>query len=143
MTTMHKFLRLNESPRWAALLLLGLVMFSGCSLSNTATEAPSTLSVEFVYPANNLSIVAGTDLQIQLAASAPDGKAVARIELRVDGELIRTATPVETAAVPIFVAEMNWLTEGIGLHALEAIAYDADGSTSTPALLRINVIASS
>jgi hypothetical protein len=142
MTAMHTFLNLKATPAWASLLMIVLIAVSGCSLSNTATEAPTALTVEFIYPANNLSIVEGTDLQIQLAARAPDGKGVARIELRVDGELVRTAVPVEAAAVPVFVAEMNWLTAGIGLHALEAVAYDADGSTSTPKLLRINVIAS-
>lgn len=136
MTVMHTFLNLKQ----AALLLFILIVASACSLSNTATETPSGLTVEFVYPANNLSIVEGIDLQIQVAARAPADKGVARIELRVDGELIRTAVPVEDAAVPVFVAEMNWLTEGAGFHSLEAIAYDADGSTSTPVLLRINVI---
>ncbi len=117
-----------------------LIITVGCTLSTGDTTPVPELVVEFVFPANNLSIAAETDLQIQIVArSATTG--ITHVELLVDGVIVRTATPIEAAAVPVFVVDMNWLAEGDGFHVIEAIAYGDSGSVSTPARIRVNVIA--
>ncbi len=120
--------------------LVGLLVLCACNLiTQTATPTPSVPTVSFMFPANNVAVVEATDLQIQLLAQDPVG--IARVELNVDGSLHQSATPVEAAAVPVFTVDMNWLAEGVGLHALEAVAYRLDGTASTPTLINVNVTA--
>lgn len=134
-TTLSLFsTRLVQLTLW----ILAALTFAGCTLSTSLSDESAPLVIEFVYPTNNVSVAEDTDLQIQIAArSNRDG--VARLELWVDGELIRTAVPIEKASVPIFVAEMNWLASGAGFHVLEAIAYNTAGELLGSTRIRVNV----
>lgn len=123
--------------RW--LSLIAVLALCACNLSGeSATPTPTIPTISFQYPANNVAIAEGTDLQIQLLAQ--DIVGVARIELRVDGQPHQTATPVDTDSVPVFTVDMNWLAEGGGFHVLEATAYRLDGTESRPVLINVNVI---
>jgi Bacterial Ig domain len=129
--------------RSVVLLLLALVL-AGCNLSSitpTATPAPDIPQVEFQFPANNSVVVEGTDVQIQLLAQDPRGVGVARVELRVDDMFLQEGSPVASAAVTVFTIDMNWLAEGVGGHALSAVAYRPDGTMSEFATIRLQVIA--
>jgi hypothetical protein len=120
-------------------LIVGLALLcAACNLSaQTATPTPAIPVVSFQFPANNVSIAEGTDLQIQLLAQ--DAVGIARVELRVDDQAHEDAKPVEQTAVPIFTVDMNWLAEGVGLHALQATAFRLDGTASSPVIVNINV----
>jgi Bacterial Ig domain len=119
-------------------LLIGLLLLCACNLiAQQATPTPNVPTVAFVFPDNNVQIAEGTDLQIQLAAQ--DALGIARVELRVDGTLYQEGKPVESAAVPVFTVDMNWLAEGVGLHAFEAVAYRLDGTASSQALINVQV----
>lgn len=122
-----------------AILLALVVALTGCTLiTGELTPTPAIPSVMFAFPANNVSVTEGTDLQIEIIAR-DEGIGISRVALRVDGVVIREAQPVEADAVPVFVVDMNWLAEGSGAHVLEAIAYRPDGTSSDPALIRVQV----
>lgn len=119
-------------------LLIACLLLCGCNLiTQAATPTPAVPTIGFQFPVNNVSVVEGTDLQIGLLAQ--DSVGIARVELLVDGQPHQEASPVEAEAVPVFTVEMNWLAEGVGLHALEATAYRLDGTASTPALINVDV----
>ncbi len=121
-------------------VVIGLLLLCACNLvTQSATPTPAVPTVRFLFPANNVAVVEETDLQIQLLAE--DAAGIARVELSVDGSLHQSATPVEAAAVPVFTVDMNWLAEGVGIHALEATAYRLDGTASTPTLINVSVTA--
>jgi hypothetical protein len=120
-----------------------MLVLSACNLSNfepTATPEVNVPLIEFVFPANNTVVVEGTDVQIQLLAQDPRGVGVARVELYVDDVKVSEAVPEVSAAVQVFTVNMNWLAEGIGFHALSAIAYRPDGTLSDPMIIRVEVI---
>ena len=122
------------------ILIAGLIatLLCACNLVNQpVTPTPAVPTVSFQFPANNVSVAEGTDLQIQLLAR--DSVGIAHVELRVDDQAHEDAKPVENAAVPVFTVDMNWLAEGVGLHSLQATAFRLDGTASTPVLINVNV----
>jgi hypothetical protein len=127
------------------LFLIAALALTLCACNLTSapppTSTPAVPTVSFIIPTNNLSIAEGTDLQIQLLAQ--DSVGIARVELRVDDQLHQESQPVESDAVPVFTVEMNWLADGIGLHALQATAFRLDGTASPPTLINVNVTAAS
>lgn len=124
-------------------LLLTVMALAACNLSNqpppTATPAPVIPVVQFVSPANNSTVIQGTDLEFELAAS-DKGIGIAKVELRVDDAKINERGPEVSSAVPVFTVRMNWLAQGLGRHAVSAIAYRPDGTQSDVATMVINVL---
>lgn len=126
--------------RLVVIALLLCAPLLGCNLvTESAAPTPAIPVIEFQFPTNNVAVVEGTDLQIGLLAQ--DAVGVARVELRVDDQFLQDAKPVESDAVPVFTVEMNWLAEGVGLHALQATAYRLDGTASSPTLINVSVTA--
>ncbi|MBI1256882.1 MAG: hypothetical protein GC204_05385 [Chloroflexi bacterium] len=120
--------------------LLLAALLCACNLvTQTETPTPAAPTVSFQFPANNVSVVEGTDLQIQLLAQ--DAVGIAHVELRVDDQPHQDGKPVESTAVSVFTVDMNWLAEGVGLHSLQATAYRLDGTASTPVIINVNVTA--
>jgi hypothetical protein len=119
--------------------LIAILLLCACTLlsQEQITPTPAIPTVTFQFPTNNVAVAEGTDLQIQLVAQ--DTVGIARIELMVDGQAHQDASPVEGESVPVFTVNMNWLAEGVGLHALEATAYRLDGTSSRPTLISVNV----
>ncbi|MCC6616726.1 MAG: hypothetical protein IT320_24845 [Anaerolineae bacterium] len=130
--------------RCVTLLAVGLLLaLSACNLSTEApTPTPERIvpTVEFLYPTNGSLVVEGTDVQIELLAQDSRGSGVARVELYVDDQPHQDGAPVVSSAVSVFTVDMNWLAEGVGLHALSAIAYRADGTASDAATISLEVI---
>lgn len=118
-------------------------VLSGCNLIEgtpaTVTPAPDLPTVQFIYPANESTIVEGTDFPIDIVAS-DNGVGIARVQLLVDDEPINERGPDVSAAVPVFTVRMNWLAQGVGRHVLTAWAYRPDGTASDPATILVNVL---
>ncbi|MFN8451051.1 MAG: Ig-like domain-containing protein [Anaerolineae bacterium] len=123
--------------RWLSLILILALCACNLVAGQPATPTPAVPTIAFQFPTNNVAVVEGTDLQIQLLAQ--DTVGVARIELLVDGIQHQNANPVDGEAVPVFTVDMNWLAEGVGLHALQATAYRLDGTSSRPTMINVNV----
>lgn len=121
-------------------LVAGLL--AGCNLRQGPPAPPPTPDaprVEFRFPPNNSTVLDGADLTIELLATDA-GSGVARIELLVDDLPHLDGRPQIAAAVPTFAVTMNWLAQGLGQHALTAIAYRLDGSASPPATIIVEVV---
>ena len=126
------------------LIVALMLALSACNLmSSGATPTPNRYipTVQFQFPMDGITVIEGTDLQVQLVAHDPNGSGVAQVDLLVDDVLHQEASPVERPAVPIFTVDMNWLASGVGLHSMTAIAYRTDGTTSEPTIIRVNVAA--
>lgn len=123
--------------RW--LSVIASLALCACNLvtGQPITPTPAIPTVTFQFPTNNVAVAEGTDLQIQLLAQDTIG--VARVELLIDAQPHQEAHPVDGESVPVFTVDMNWLAEGVGLHALEATAYRMDGTSSRPVLINVNV----
>ena len=119
---------------------IGLIL-AGCNLANTSTTpvpTPDIPRIQFLFPDNNQQIFEGAELTLDIYAE-DDTMGVTMIELLVDGERVNTAL-AEQLSVPQFRVEMNWFAEGLGLHALSAVAYRNDGTTSEEALIIVEVL---
>lgn len=122
-------------------LIAAVLVISGCNLVATAdlVPTPSLPSVSFLAPQSDEIYAQGSEVIITLVAQDPNGTGIARVELLVDDTPHQEALPEISAAVPIFTVEMNWLAQGLGLHAMTAIAYRLDGTASPPTTIRLLV----
>lgn len=123
--------------------LIVLLSLSACNLSTEApppTTAPDIPTVQITYPDNDANVIEGTDLTITILANDEDGAGIARVELLVDEMVINERGPDAATSVPVFTVEMNWLAEGLGRHAISAVAYRPDGIPSDPATIVVNVL---
>jgi len=122
--------------------MLFVLTLNACNLAGfqpTPSPTPELPSVEFLFPANQSTVVENTDLSLDLVARDA-GAGIARIELLADGEKINEATPKDSTVVPVFRVNMNWLALGVGYHSLSAVAYRPDGTASSEALIIVEVV---
>lgn len=120
--------------------VLGLIVISaGCNLSYSTTPTPNPFSIRFQTPATDSLIPEQTLLEIILVAEDSVGSGIARVDLLLDDILYQQGTPVDSVTVPVFSVKMNWTAQGLGLHALSAIAYREDGTATSPTTIRLLV----
>jgi hypothetical protein len=123
-------------------LLIYLMVLAGltaCNLRAGPPPPPPTPTgplIEFISPVNNDRFREGTDLTIALLAQDSE-QGIARIELQINDRPYGEAIPETAGAVPIFAANLHWLAEGAGYHALTAIAFRPDGTASPPQTISI------
>lgn len=123
-------------------IVVVLLATAACTLTYgtpTPIPTPDVPRAEFLAPANNSRFVEGAEIVIEILAQDA-GIGVARVEFQVDGVTISEALPFVSGAVPVFTMRANWLAEGVGLHALAAIAYRPDGFASEPAFVIVEVL---
>lgn len=122
--------------------LAALAALLACNLAQpapTPIPTPDLPTVEIIDPPNNVQVIDGTTFAFDVVArDATQG--VSKVELYIDGALINQVNPFDVVAAPIFRAQINWTAQGVGLRAVEAIAYRPDGQRSDSALLTIEVI---
>lgn len=120
--------------------LIPILFLCACNLVRSDSIAPANpLTVQFLQPLPDVIFIEGEEVTIELLAQDAAGAGVARVALQVDSLFHLDGAPQTGSAEPIFTVQMNWLAAGAGFHALTAIAYRADGSTSAPTTLRIRV----
>lgn len=123
-------------------LIMGIVVLWGCNLAQptpTPFPTPDLPTVEIIDPPNNVQVIEGTTFAFDVVGrDAAQG--VSKVELYVDGALVAVVNPFDVIAAPVFRAQINWTAQGVGLRAVEAIAYRPDGQRSDAALLTIEVI---
>jgi len=120
------------------------LLLAGCNIrtnnaTNTPFPTPDIPRVQFMFPTNNATVLEGTDLTLELLAE-DGGAGVARVDLLIDDLPHQSGIPKESLAVPVFTVRMNWLAEGVGFHSLTAVAYRADGTSSTATIINVEVI---
>jgi hypothetical protein len=133
-----------KKPTYSLLRFWFLLMFlPACNLAlggvATPMPTPDLPRVQFLAPANNQQVLEGADFDLDILAQ-DERLGIAKLDLYVDGTLVNSAIPQDGIPVPAFRATMNWLAQGLGFHAIEAVAYRADGTRGDAALLTLEVI---
>lgn len=139
-----KYPRTSVFPLAVVGLLLAFVL-AACTLptANDESDSETAISgppvVEIAAPLPNASYLEGVPVVIQAAVSNA-GADINRVEIAIDGNTIATQQTPNTAGAPIFSVTETWAAAGVGAHTISIVAFRADGSSSTPATVTINVV---
>jgi hypothetical protein len=93
-------------------------------------------TVVILAPVSGTQVKAGETATIQ--SSATDVKGVTRIELWVDGLLVRS--DVSPQQQPTLSVAQEWAAAVLGSHSVTVKAYNAAGRVSDPATVTVNVV---
>lgn len=118
---MIRFLSLCATPA-RYLCLSWLVWFVAC----TGTPAPAKPTLVIVAPPSGSVYTVGEQIAVQ--SSSADAAGVMRVELLVDGAVVRTdPSPVSSGQVQFSVIQ-NWTAAVPGTHTLSVRAYNVQGA---------------
>ncbi len=123
--------------------LIGLIaLLAGCTLNSAPANQPVSGEpvVRIVSPQPNATYLEGVAVNIQATVSNA-GTDIDRVEIVVDGSTVATVPSPNADGAALFNATYGWSAAGVGAHTLGVTAYRADGTSSTPATVEINVIA--
>ncbi|MBI1277909.1 MAG: SH3 domain-containing protein [Anaerolineaceae bacterium] len=140
-------MRITQSGRWMTLCLaIALVlMVSGCNLANTPGQNTAAISgpptVQIAAPPANATYLENVAVNIQ-ALIGNAGTDIDRIEILVDGTIIQNLKTPNPGGAPSFSIVQSWQAAGAGQHTISITAFRADGSSSAPATVVLNVITS-
>lgn len=121
-------------PACVALLFV-LVGTLACTLIGGGGEEGAP-SITITSPASGTTVQVGEEVQILSTAAADKG--VARVELLVNGQLVRSDTPPEGSPTTFTIAQ-PWTPVAEGQVTVSVIAYDAEGAASEPATITLQV----
>lgn len=112
------------------ILLVGLLI-SGCARGNAEPQATTNGPVvQITAPPSGARIPTGREVEIQSTATDPAG--VERIELYVDGVLIRIDTPPAAEGQSAFSVVQRWVPSQPGPVQVEVRAYNVQGQAGIP-----------
>jgi hypothetical protein len=121
------------------------VMLGGCNLASTPGQNTVAISgpptVQIAAPPANATYLENVAVNIQ-ALIGNAGTDIDRIEILVDGKIIQTLKAPNPGGAPSFSIAQSWQAAGEGQHNISITAFRADGSSSAPASVAINVITS-
>ena len=117
-----------------AVLLLLVAGILACELPGLGGGTKPTVVI--LSPASGTQVKAGQTVAIQ--SSATDAKGVTRVELWVDGSLVRF--DVDPQQQPTLSVTQEWTAAVLGSHSVVVKAYNATGRVSDPATVTVNVI---
>jgi hypothetical protein len=117
-----------------AILLLLVAGILACELPGLGGGTKPTVVI--LSPASGTQVKAGGIVVIQ--SSATDVKGVAKVELWVDGSLVRS--DVNSQGQPAFSVTQEWTAAILGSHSVTVKAYNVAGRISDPATVTVNVI---
>jgi hypothetical protein len=125
---------------FGALIVLALATVITLLLVRGLRGNPApTLAI--LSPTSDSQLTVGESTSIQI--SAQDDLGVTRIELTIDGRAVSTTTSTDARGDPTLTASQTWRFDQLGSHSISAVAYDARGAASSPAVVVVNVVASS
>ena len=119
----------------SAVLLLLVAGILACELPGLEGSSPKP-TVVILSPASGTQVKAGETIVIQ--SNATDVKGVTRIELWVDGSLVRSDDNPQQQ--PTFGVTQEWTAAVLGSHSVTVKAYNAAGRVSDPATVTVNVV---
>jgi hypothetical protein len=117
-----------------AVLLLLIAGILACELPGLGSGTKPTVVV--LSPTSDTQIKVGETVAIQ--SSATDAKGVTKVELWVDGLLVRS--DINPQQQPAFSVTQEWTTTVLGSHSVTVKAYNDAGRVSDPATITVNVI---
>lgn len=126
-------------------VLVGIVLAGigvlGCDLSTLTSlglGGGGKPQVTIQSPAAGASFNEGDSVAVQ--STSTDSKGIVRVELSVDGTVVRTDAPPIPQGQTSFSVIQAW-TAAAGSHTLSVRAYNASGGASDPALVAVTVAA--
>ena len=117
----------------AALVLVAAILACGPGGGETETGAPS---VTITSPASGTTVQVGQNVQVSSMAAADAG--IARVELLVNGQVIRTDMP-PSGQPTTFAIIQPWMPIAAGDVTVSVVAYDTAGTPSPPATITLHV----
>lgn len=132
--------------RRAAILAFALIAAAlACNVPSAQEQAGQTASpsgigkplVAISSPAADFKGTVGQTLQVQSLST--DDIGVTRVEMLVDGVVVRSDTAPDPSGQKSLALLQNWTPGQPGPHKITLIAYRADGTASDPANLTITV----
>lgn len=121
----------------AFLILLAL---GACNLDQgTPVPTPDLPQVHITQPENGRQVFEGVNMTIEIEA-VDESVGITKVELYVDGALVKDSTIPNYQVEPIYVVQMSWRAQGIGRHIIEAKAYRAGDIESRPHFIEVEVI---
>ena len=117
-----------------AVLLLLVAGILACELPGLGGGTKPTVVI--LSPSSGTQVKAGETVAIQ--SSATDAKGVTRVELWVDGSLLRS--DVNPQRQPAFSVTQEWTAAILGSHSVTVKAYNVAGQVSDPTTVTVNVI---
>ncbi|MCB9450658.1 MAG: SH3 domain-containing protein [Anaerolineaceae bacterium] len=136
-------------PRRLMILVWALLIpvLAACNLLTTSDNSgPTTVQitgapvVRIAAPLPNSTFLEGVTVNIQ-AQITNAGADINRVEVVVDNTIVATLTSPNTAGAAAFSITQSWPAVGNGQHVIAVTAFRADGSSSAPATVNINVVA--
>lgn len=100
------------------------------------TSREGAPSITITSPASGASVAVGEEVQIVSTAFADAG--IARVELSVNGQVVRSDTPPSGNPTTFSVAQA-WTPMVEGDVTISVVAYDTNGQASEPATIMIQV----
>ncbi len=117
----------------AEIILLGVLGFAAVNvIEANARQEPVTV---IVSPASNSTYYEGDTVAIQ--STSTDSTGIARVQLGVDGTLVRTDAPPQPQAS--FTVTQTWKAIA-GIHTIDVIAFNRSNQSGNLATIVINVL---
>ncbi|MDQ7025704.1 MAG: CARDB domain-containing protein [Anaerolineae bacterium] len=138
---------IQKSPRWRLLVLLLLASFavSACSLiaqpeeeTQPIYEGVPVVSIAAPQPNDSYYEGVGVNILVRVENAGPD---IARVVIKLDGQIIGEALVPNSGGAPSFVVTNSWTAIGVGAHTIDAVASRNDGTSSNPVQVPINIVA--
>jgi uncharacterized protein YraI len=127
--------RLRRQNLFPTVAVLGLLLAAlACTIGPGASSKPT---VVVTFPGPGGSFARGREIVVQSVSAVTDARAIVRVELWVDGQLVNTQ--VLNPPASSYSASQPWTPAVAGSHILEVLAYNVDNVSSSPAQLVINV----
>ncbi len=127
-------------PRFWHRLVLGISIIGlgllGCDLSSITLSQASKPQIVVQSPAAGAQFREGDEVVVQSLAT--DATGVVRVELSVDGAVVRADAPPLAQGQPSFTVVQRWKATA-GTHTLSVRAFNAAGGASEPAFITIVV----
>ena len=117
----------KKIPRW---LIFLAALLAACS------SAPSKPSVVISSPASGSNFRAGDRVVIE--SRSEDARAIVRVELLVDGVVVKTDPAPTAQGQPALAVAQSWKAIQ-GAHTISVRAYNRDGLVSDPVEITVNV----
>ena len=102
-------------------------------------QAPDAPSVDIRVPVNGMSFAEGTNVIIQVVGT-DSGSGISRIDLLIDDIVVSSSAAPNAAGQSAYMVNFDWPAAGVGAHSISAVSARQDGTTSTPAIISINVV---
>ena len=124
---------ITSSKRAIILAVAFLVLVSLACGPVDLAEAPIVTIIE---PASGTTVAVGETVQIVSSVAAPAG--VDRVELSINGQVVRTDTP-PTGEPTSFAVSQSWAPVAAGQVNVSVVAYDAKDNASEAATISLTV----